>query len=149
MTQKCAYSTFSKKLVFIAFFCFGLSHVLHAQDRVSISNWRTSPHILTQTFDQNDGLPVVSLSDIEMGYDGYLYVASYSGLSRFDGTDFQQISSEQFPQLTSNRILRIITTPDSAVWIFDDQYKISRWKAGSVSNYDTLNALGLTVLKGL
>ena len=113
-----------------------------AQDRTTVSDWRTSPNIIIETFDQDDGLPVVSLSDIEIGADNYLYVASYSGLSRFDGTTFELITSEQFPQLRSNRILRLLASPDSSIWMFDDRYNLSRWKAGEITVYDTLNGTG-------
>lgn len=113
--------------------------VLIAQTSTNYSNWQDQTEIVTELFDQDDGLPVISLSDLEQGADGHLYIATSAGISRFNGSEFDLISSEQFSSLRSNRFQEIHTTPDSAIWMIDEQGFFSRWKKGKLSSFNTLH----------
>ncbi len=103
-------------------------------------NWLQHQQVITEVFDQTDGLPVISLTDIVQGADGHLYIASSGGVSRFDGSNFKQISTQQYPHLNSNRILFLHATPDSSIWMVDEQFFFSRWKEGSLFTFDSLFA---------
>lgn len=95
--------------------------------------------VMIQTFDQLDGLPVVSLSDITLGADGYLYIASYAGVSRFNGTSFDLISSEKYPDMISNRIQSLFASPDSSIWMISEEGLLSRWYKGHFEMLERLN----------
>lgn len=131
-----------KNLNFTLILYFFAASPLFGQDRSVTSDWKTSPNILIETFNQNDGLPVVSLSYIVMGADGYLYIASYGGLSRFDGSEFELITTDNYAELPSNRLKYLRASPDSSIWIFDEEMRISRWKKGTITNYGTANGKG-------
>ena len=45
----------------------------------------------------DDGLPLNHLSTITQTKDGYLWVATRSGLARFNGTDFKTFTRADFP----------------------------------------------------
>ncbi|WP_185957134.1 hybrid sensor histidine kinase/response regulator transcription factor [Gracilimonas mengyeensis] len=101
-------------------------------------DWLQNRQIITQVYNQEDGLPVVSMTDMVLGADDHLYIASSAGVSRFNGSDFELISTEQFPQLNSNRFLKLYATPDSSIWMEDEQGFISQWKNGAVQTFDSL-----------
>ncbi|HKK44439.1 MAG TPA: ATP-binding protein [Balneolaceae bacterium] len=116
----------------------GLKMTAFAQEVSRASSWQTSPNVLIKSFDQTNGLPSVSLSDMVLGADGYLYIASYAGLSRFNGSKFELITSEKYSALKSNRIIHLYAAADSAVWIADEKGRISRWKTGKLQTFNTL-----------
>lgn len=104
----------------------------------SHSTWNKEQRFTTQIFTQQDGLPVISLTDIVQGADGYLYISSSGGVSRFNGSDFETISTQKYPQMNSNRIRFLETSPDSSIWMIDEQGFFSRWWRGQVFTYDSL-----------
>ncbi|MEO9887691.1 MAG: ATP-binding protein [Balneola sp.] len=125
-------------LIFSFLLLAGRDKPLYAQP--TSTDWLQHQPVIIEVFDQTDGLPVISLTDIVQGADGYLYIASSGGVSRFDGSDFEQISTQQYPQLNSNRILFLHATPDSSVWMVDEQFFFSRWKEGNLFTFDSLFA---------
>ena len=47
-----------------------------------------SPRYVTQQWTVADGLPVNAVSDVTQTEDGYLWLATFDGLVRFDGAQF-------------------------------------------------------------
>lgn len=130
-------------VVFVIVLVLGAYQESMAQKQEAVTSWKSTPNVLVKTFDQSDGLPVLSLSNIALGADGYIYVSSYGGgVSRFNGSTFEQISSEQYPNLPSNRVTHVVASPDSAVWIFDERANLSRWKAGVMTAFGQANGVG-------
>lgn len=135
--EKCYYQS----LVGIIFLFISSSWLVVAQEKTT-NEWNSVPNIIVETFNQEDGLPVVSLTDLEMGADNHLYIASFGGLSRFNGSQFELINSENYPNLPSSRIKYLRASPDSAMWIFDETFNVSRWKKGVLSTYGLINGEG-------
>ncbi|MDE6126370.1 MAG: hypothetical protein K2G30_05375, partial [Muribaculaceae bacterium] len=76
------------------------------------------PFCQTRSFNVSDGLPSNSISKVAQGPDGLIWVATWNGLSYFDGYGFASFrSGERHGALTSSRIVSI--APDSAgrVWL--------------------------------
>jgi len=57
-----------------------------------------------------DGLPQNSVNAILQSRDGYLWLATFGGLARFDGVRFTIFNSGNTPGLLSNRIYRCAKT---------------------------------------
>ena len=64
-----------------------------------------------------DGLPQNSVNDIIQGRDGYLWLATFGGLARFDGVRFKIFNSGNTPGLLSNRILSLHEDRDGTIWL--------------------------------
>jgi signal transduction histidine kinase/ligand-binding sensor domain-containing protein len=63
-----------------------------------------------------DGLPGPWVRAISQTPDGYLWVATYGGLARYDGARFVHIGSTRvFP--TANDIVNLAVAPDGRLWI--------------------------------
>lgn len=129
-------NVFFRVIFFLCYFFLWNSNLI-AQNIVSSKN-SDDREVITQIFDQQSGLPVVSLTDMVLGADNHIYIASSGGVSRFNGTDFESISTEQFPQLNSNRIRFLQTSTDSSLWMIDEQGFFSRWKQGKLQTFDSL-----------
>lgn len=71
-----------------------------------IQNWTTE-----------DGLTQNSVNDIIQTQDGYLWLATYGGLVRYDGVNFETYTIGNTPGLASNRIITLLETDSGSVWI--------------------------------
>ncbi len=69
-----------------------------------------------QTYDVESGLPSITLADIIQTKDKYLWIGTYSGLVKFDGTKFEIFNTENVPELGSNSIITICEQKE-ALWV--------------------------------
>jgi len=63
----------------------------------------------------SSGLPINEIWDVERTPDGYLWLATFAGLVRFDGRRFQVFSASEHPELPSDRIEEIRLRPDGSL----------------------------------
>ncbi len=64
-----------------------------------------------------DGLPQNSVNDLAVDAQGFLWIATYDGLARFDGSRFTVFRSANAPGLPSNRVTTLSVAQDSTLWI--------------------------------
>jgi signal transduction histidine kinase/CheY-like chemotaxis protein/ligand-binding sensor domain-containing protein len=64
-----------------------------------------------------DGLPHNSIRAIAQTPDGYLWVATSSGLARFDGVGFTVFTPANSPGLMDDRLTTLAAAGDGALWI--------------------------------
>ncbi len=73
----------------------------------------------------DNGLPNNGILDIEKTQDGYLWIATYGGLFRFDGTNFQD-----FPELSDvNGIRSLRESENGELWIGSDDGSLIKYSA--------------------
>jgi len=75
------------------------------------------PAFIRTSWSVQDGLPVNSLTDLTQTRDGYLWIATFDGLVRFDGLRFTVFDQSNTPDLPSNRILSLHEGDDGSLWI--------------------------------
>lgn len=73
--------------------------------------FEVAPGYTLRQWTVDDGLPVKSITDLYQDQRGFLWVATFSGLARFDGLSFDLFQADKFPGLPSNRIVDISTSP--------------------------------------
>ncbi len=78
----------------------------------------------------DDGLPVNALSDLAVTPDGWLWIASFDGLLRFDGHEFERFDSVREPELRSNRIEQLEVGGDGTLWILSETGHLTRFRDG-------------------
>ncbi len=83
-----------------------------------------------QQWTVEDGLPVNSVNDIVQTDDGYLWLATYDGLVRFDGVQFTVYQSGDYDGLPSSRIIDVHAMGD-AVWLLTESQHLVRFKHGT------------------
>ncbi|MDP2313675.1 MAG: response regulator [Pseudomonadota bacterium] len=76
-----------------------------------------SPPLAQAHWTTADGLPVDSVNDVVLASDGYLWLATFDGLVRFDGVRFVIYDTDTTPALGSNRLLSIFEGRDGALWM--------------------------------
>jgi hypothetical protein len=80
------------------------------------------------------GSPIV----ITQTTDGYLWIGTNIGLTRFDGVRFASWRPPAGTRLLDSRIFSLLGSRDGSLWI-GTGYSISQWKGGELFNYPQLS----------
>ena len=88
------------------------------------------PGYVHEIFTAEDGLPRAGISHAVETRDGFLWLATFDGLVRFDGLRFEIFDGERIPALPSNRIAELLETRDGALWVRSDRGHLTRYGEG-------------------
>ncbi len=109
----------------------GLGFVLISNQSASGFQWEsTADRYMISNFGVNEGLPTKTVTDISMGKDGYLYLASVNGLVRLDGIHTEVFDSRTNPELLSERISRIFPLSTNTQLVMDHKGILYTFKKG-------------------
>ncbi|MCL7956418.1 MAG: ATP-binding protein [marine benthic group bacterium] len=81
---------------------------------------------VVESWTTEDGLPQNTVNDILETRDGRLWIATFGGLARFDGTTFDILGVADLPELGSNRILSLAEAAAGGIWVFTSSREILR-----------------------
>jgi len=88
-----------------------------------------------------DGLPVNSINGLIQSRTGYVWAATFDGLVRFDGVRFTVYNTANSPGLPSDRIMSVMETRDSALWMNTEQLYLVRFAHGRFTHIDESRGL--------
>ncbi len=80
-----------------------------------------------------DGLPQGTVNDIVEAGDGYVWLATFGGLARFDGMVFDVLDIVTVPGLESNRIVAIEPASGGGLWAITQSNALVRIEADTVA----------------
>src|SRR2546427_8144483 len=89
----------------------------------------------------DDGLPQNSVYAIAQTPDGYLWVGTHEGLTRFDGVRFTLVDDPVAPELKHGWITALCAGSDGSLWIACDGSGVTRLKDGVFSRFSEVNGL--------
>ena len=75
------------------------------------------PHYVRDSWSIQDGLPQITALCLAQDRQGYLWIGTQSGLSRFDGVRFSNYLPKDTPALPAVWIRTLLATPDGQLWI--------------------------------
>jgi signal transduction histidine kinase/ligand-binding sensor domain-containing protein len=78
---------------------------------------RAAPRYLVDSWQTDQGLPQNSVISMTQSHDGYLWLATFNGLVRFDGVRFTVFDSHNTPALDSSRIVRVWEDNAQCLWV--------------------------------
>ncbi len=122
----------NKRYLFI--FTFFFSHVLLAQE-YSFTN-----------YDLKDGLAGSTAYSMVQDKDGFLWIGTETGLSRFDGTRFKNFSTED--GLPDNEALNLFSDTKGRVWIAHFKVSVCYYLNGKIHTKENDSLLAQIHLKG-
>ncbi|MFY0696368.1 MAG: hypothetical protein JXR11_00790 [Balneola sp.] len=99
-------------------------------------NFASEDFVVTQ-FGLDDGLPQSSVNDIIQTQDGYIWLATYGGLVRFDGLTFTTFNRGNTPGMQWDRIMRLFEDSKGGIWMNTEETDpdFYRFKDGKVEKY--------------
>lgn len=92
---------------------------------------RDQSHFLVRTWDSEDGLPAGPIKGTVHTRDGYLWIASGSGLVRFDGSRFVLFKTNNTPALGDDRISCLLADTKGDLWAGSMEGTLARRRAGT------------------
>ena len=93
----------------------------------------TAPTFVRTQWTVDDGLPVNAVNDLARTDDGYLWMATFDGLVRFDGSRFRVYRSGTTPGLPSSRITRVHPHPDG-LWLVTESRQLVHVEEGQFTS---------------
>jgi signal transduction histidine kinase/ligand-binding sensor domain-containing protein len=98
------------------------------------------PEFAVDRWTTRDGLPQNSVNAIAQTPDGYLWLGTFGGLARFDGSTFTVAERVDSSGRHVDRILALAVGPDSALWV-GTETGLLRYHHGSFTAYTTAQGL--------
>ena len=103
-----------------------LSETAHAFDAR-----RTIAQHVRRTWSTEEGLPQSSANSIIQDRRGYLWIATFAGLARFDGVRFETFTTARSPDLGSDRLLTLFEDRDGTLWIGTERDGVTLLRDGT------------------
>ena len=91
---------------------------------------------ISEQWTTNNGLPINHVNQIYQTPDGYIWLATFTGLVRFDGVTFKEFNSGNTPALPSNRITAIQPGVGNTFWINTEQGHLILYEDGDFISFD-------------
>ena len=88
------------------------------------------PDYFTRVWQTQDGLPNNAVTSIVQTRDGYLWLATYDGLARFDGVSFTTFDNSNTPEMRSSRITSLFEDAEGNLWIGCESGDLTRYHDG-------------------
>ena len=88
-----------------------------------------------RTWKADDGLPDNSVMSIAQTHDGYLWLATFAGLARFDGVHFTILNSAKTPGLESDRFSALFEDAQGNLWIGHEHGELTRYHDGKFETF--------------
>ena len=126
MTYKKFYIIF---LALLTLFSFKIKTTAHAKDSF-LSNY------MQNQYNDNNGLLTSSINDIIQTQDGYIWIASYNGLIRYDSKNFKVIE-----KLSATNIICLFEDSLNRFWIGTNDSGLILYENGVYTTYNTSNGL--------
>jgi signal transduction histidine kinase/ligand-binding sensor domain-containing protein len=115
------------KLPAVIFFAAVLSFFLFQNASAQTTNL---PGYSVRIWATEDGLPNDAVTSIVQTHDGYLWLATYDGLARFDGVTFTRFDSSTTPEMHSTRVTSLFEDAQRNLWIGFETGELVRYRDG-------------------
>ncbi len=103
-------------------------------------------------FDQwtaDTGLPQNSINAIHQARDGYIWLATFDGLVRFDGVRFTVFNKSNSPGIANNRFTCLYEDRQGDLWMGTQNGGLTRLRRGVFTTYTTEHGLPHNLIKGV
>lgn len=88
-----------------------------------------------------DGLPTNSTIKVRQTQDTHIWIATFGGITRFNGLEFNVYNTSNTPKIINNAINYLFEARDNAIWTCTESGGINRLKDGIFYNYTVKDGL--------
>ncbi len=97
---------------------------------LNLDSWSTS-----------DGLPHNLIQDIAQTPDGYLWLATWSGVARFNGLEFHVFDGDNTPTIGNSGVKALAVDQQGGLWLATSRDGLARYAGGHWQSYTTDDGL--------
>lgn len=102
----------------------------------AISTDKPLNQLVVDTWDADDGLPTSNVNQLHIDQTGFLWLASYDGVIRFDGATFTHYNTKSNPEFETNSFTKIHEdTSTSTLWFGTEGSGLIGYKDGIFTPY--------------
>jgi|GEM_PF-2580719 len=112
--------------------------ISQAQERIYLKDMKTRRPVSQYTIKEwsmESGLPNNAILDIEQTEEGYLWLATYNGLTRFDGTEFEVYYRGNTSELQTNHVSCLAVDSKGQLWIGTNGGGLLKYHRGIFTSY--------------
>ncbi|MGD2116171.1 MAG: two-component regulator propeller domain-containing protein, partial [Acidobacteriota bacterium] len=102
---------------------------------------RTIAQHVRRTWTTEEGLPQGSANGLVQTRDGYLWIATFAGLARFDGVRFETYNRARHPELPSDRLLALLEDSDGTLWVGTERHGLATFREGTFRRFELPEAI--------
>lgn len=102
---------------------------------------RQASQLTVRHWNKTDGLPAEMIWSVHQSASGYLWLATDTGLARFDGQSFKTYSSATHDVFKSNDISEVAEGPDGTIWVASVGGGVLRMRGEDITRFDRTNGL--------
>ena len=92
---------------------------------------------MNEIYQSENGLPVGNVNQVYQTPDGFIWMATYDGLVRFDGQRYKVYLVSEYPNLTSNRLVTIQKGIGNSFWLTTEQGKLVRYRNANFRTFSS------------
>src|SRR5215212_8750460 len=107
-----------------------LHPAVHAAAQPARSDRDEAPRFAIAEWNTENGLPSNAVRDIRQTADGFIWIASYEGLVRFDGVAFRSFGEGDIPGVHRASFRRLAVDRGGALWAAGETDGVVRWANG-------------------
>jgi signal transduction histidine kinase/ligand-binding sensor domain-containing protein len=97
----------------------------------------------------DNGLPQNIIRGIAQSPDGYLWVATFDGLARFDGVRFVVFNKSNAPGIASNRFSSMVEDRDGDLWLDTEGGGLTRYHRGLFRSFGPEDGIPANSVRGI
>src|ERR1017187_297939 len=102
--------------------------------------------LLQNSYGSAEGLPQNTVQSLTHTVDGYLWVASQAGKSRFDGIGFRTFQVRNSPGLPQDNIHAVASGRDGSLWVGTYTQGVARFREGVFTPISGLSNLAINAI---
>ncbi len=130
--------------LFLGGYIFGMSLVFgqnKSPEKYGLSPKKAISQFQCDVWQKPQGLPQNSIASITQGHDGYIWLATYEGVARFDGVEFKTFNTSNVKALRTSGALVVYEDLRKNLWFGTNSGGLTKMKDGKFVTYTRVNGL--------
>jgi ligand-binding sensor domain-containing protein/serine phosphatase RsbU (regulator of sigma subunit) len=106
-------------------------------EKVGLPPEKAISQYICEVWQKDKGLPQNSIFSITQSSDGYLWIATYEGIARFDGMIFTTFSTSNVAELKTSGIWKVYEDSKKNLWFGTNNGGLTRYSHGKFKTFTT------------
>lgn len=115
----------------------------------SLENRTPISQYVVDSWDNENGLPTNAILDVAKTNQGFMWLATFNGLARFDGMEFKIYDKSNTPELQTNNLSSLLVDSKDQLWIGTNGGGLLKLARGKFHYFNTDSIVNSSVVTAL